>query len=132
MSLVANYSDSDPSSGGTDDDVEVKAKPCAKHPIALPSADDLFSDASGAKTTSLAAFASARPTTMPSLGSKRPRDAATPAMMESSKNAKRKLVEYPKDNEASAIHSGNSDEIHRAVGDLTIIMLSACSGTPPH
>ncbi|KAG9406678.1 hypothetical protein AC1031_002998 [Aphanomyces cochlioides] len=55
MSLVANYSDSDSS----EDEKEVKTveKPCAKAPVALPSADDLFAD-NFKKPASVGAFTS--------------------------------------------------------------------------
>ncbi|KAF0706013.1 hypothetical protein AaE_014290 [Aphanomyces astaci] len=92
MSLVGNYSDSD--SSGSDDDVEVKAQPCAKKPIALPSVDDLFADTTVGKKTSLAAFAGApiRPvTTTTTPTAKRSLDAGSDASIDGTKIAKRKV-----------------------------------------
>ncbi|CAK4069980.1 unnamed protein product [Aphanomyces euteiches] len=64
MSLVANYSDSDSS----EDEKEVKTveKPCAKAPVALPSADDLFAD-NFKKPASVGAFTARQPAATPAL-----------------------------------------------------------------
>ncbi|KAF0689863.1 Aste57867_18708 [Aphanomyces stellatus] len=58
MSLVANYSDSDSSSDEESNDVQVTGafQPCAKAPVVLPSADDLFADIGPKKMASFAAF----------------------------------------------------------------------------